>query len=555
MLSSPPPLEIPTALDLDTNTSSTSTSTSAMAMAMGGTMQPVPLSPAASSISSILSSSGNHHYQGPVAGANHSSHLHRTASNNSATGNGNTDFLYSEGSSDYIISRNPSVSSNISNSQYLTGASLEWQDITLTDLVETNKLIRISSKISVEKAFQTLVDNGLTSVPVEEFPHDLNCLTFDYTDLNAYLLLVLNKLKAEELRNIDYQPREEIPNLIKRAQRGEQVPVDFVIRITNKNPFIKLSEFDTLSNVVEILGSGVHRIAITNTTANNTTLSGILSQRRLIKYLWDNARRFPSMEPLLSSSIRSLHIGSANPIAIYGDQPLIEALITMHTQKMSSLAVVDRNYHLLGNISVTDVRLVSTSSKSELLYKSCLHFISVILNSRGLENGKDSFPIFHVTSHTSLGRAIAKLVATKSHRLWIVKPDSISSSPTSESHTHHYHHHNHNHNHGHGHVHDEDIHATGKLVGVLSLTDILALFAKTLGKSHVEPNIARRQRRRSSSGAQSIASVASMSTTGTGTGTGTGTVNGPGTPSSGVSATSGLEVFRRSISEQQQLPQ
>lgn len=449
----------------------------------------------------------------------------------------NTNLSEFPNDSTLMISRNPSTCS--ASSQCLNGASLEWQDIRLSELVEKNKLIVIDSKISVEKAFETLVDNGLTSVPVEEFPNDLNCLTFDYTDLNAYLLLVLNKIKAEDLKNMDYSPKDDIPSLIKKAQIGDQVPVSFVIRLTNKNPFIKLTENDTISTVVEILGTGVHRIAITK----ENKLSGILSQRRLVKYLWDNARRFPSMEPLLASSIKSLHIGSPNPISIFGDQSLIEALMIMHNLKMSSLAVVDRNYHLLGNISVTDVRLVSTSSKSELLYKSCLHFISIILNSRGLENGKDSFPIFHVTSHTSLGRAIAKLVATKSHRLWIVKPDSNSNSnstPTTpdspHTHVHNNLHqknishlnslsHSHSHTHTHPHSHhnpslEDDVRATGKLVGVLSLTDILSLFAKTLGKAHVEPNIARKQRRRSSSG------VASINTT------------------------NSLEMFRKSISEQ-----
>ncbi|GMM31291.1 Sds24 protein [Martiniozyma asiatica (nom. inval.)] len=404
----------------------------------------------------------------------------------------NSDFECDSNSA-FNLSRNASVTSA---SQYLNGASLEWQDIQLSELVEKNKLIRINSKISVEEAFQTLVNNGLTSVPVEEFENDLNCLTFDYTDLNAYLLLVLNKIKAENLKSMDY-PIEEIPLMVKKAQTGNQVPVSFVIRLTNKNPFIKLTENDTISTVVEILGTGVHRMAITK----DDKLTGIISQRRLVKFLWDNARRFPSMEPLLQSSIKSLHIGSANPISIYGDQLLIEALMKMHDLKMSSLAVVDRNYHLLGNISVTDVRLVSTSSKSDLLYKSCLHFISVILNSRGLENGKDSFPIFHVTSHTSLGRAIAKLVATKSHRLWIVNPDpttpstvgstSLPGTPDSSHSIHSFHNHQHS-----G---DDDGH-TGTLVGVLSLTDILSIFAKALGKNHVDPSIARKQRRRSSSG-------------------------------------------------------
>ncbi|VEU19750.1 DEKNAAC100338 [Brettanomyces naardenensis] len=421
------------------------------------------------------------------------------------------------------LSRNSSVSSSI-----LAGTSVDWQDVLLSELVEQNRLIVIGDNISVEDAFKTLVKNGLTSVPVEHYKDDPNCFTFDYADLNAYLLLVLNKVKPESLYSMDYTPKEEIPDLIRKAQRGEQVPVSFVIRISNKNPFIKLTESDTLSTVVEILGTGVHRVAITK----GNRLTGVLSQRRLIKFLWDNARRFPSMEPLLTSSLQSLHIGSPNPVSIYGDQLLIEAFMKMHTLKISSLAVVDRNYRLLGNISVTDVRLVSKSSRSDLLYKSCLHFISVILNSRGLENGKDSFPIFHVTSSSSLARTIAKLVATKSHRLWIVKPDNpapsqqaqgtapISPAATGSSA---YERQNsvsgasvampmHNSS---SNLSSEMAAATaaavtqekeisnGKLVGVLSLTDILSLLAKTLGKDHVDPNIAREQRRRSSSSASS----------------------------------------------------
>lgn len=393
------------------------------------------------------------------------------------------------------LSRNASMCSN--TSQFLSGASVEWQDIRLSELVETNKLITIDAQVSVEEAFQTLVNNGLTSVPVEESPNDPDCLTFDYTDLNAYLLLVLNKIKSEELLGMDYDSAL-VPGMVQHAQRGEQVPVSFVVRLNTKNPFIKLTEEDTISTVVEILGTGVHRVAITN----ENRLTGILSQRRLVKYLWENARRFPSMEPLFQSSIRSLNIGSPNPISIFGDQALIEALSRMHDLKMSSLAVVDRNYQLLGNISVTDVRLVSTSSKSDLLYKSCLHFISVILNSRGLENGKDSFPIFHITNHTSLGRALAKLVATKSHRLWIVNPEGQSAASSD-------HHHHHGHHHGSFSAPEEDRNS-GTLVGVLSLTDILFLYARTLGKNHVNPSIARKQRRRSSSGTASLKTNSSL---------------------------------------------
>lgn len=55
-----------------------------------------------------------------------------------------------------------------------------------------------------------------------------------------------------------------------------------------------------------------------------------------------------------------------------------------------------------------------------LLKSSCLHFLSVILTDRGLNDGKDSYPVFHVNSQSSLAHTVAKLVATQAHRYMIL---------------------------------------------------------------------------------------------------------------------------------------
>lgn len=388
----------------------------------------------------------------------------------------------------------------------------DWQNVSLTELVEESKLIFINGDISIEEAFKRLDSHNLTSLPVEEFENDLGCITFDYSDLNTYLLLVLHKIDIDQ-SELELDPHfhlEKSPaQLITDIKQGKQVPVKFVCQLTNKNPFIKLNEkMDTLLMVVEILGSGVHRVAI---VSNENKITGILSQRRLIRYLWDNARRFSSLDKLWQTPIDELGIGSSNVIFVYGDHPLIEALLLMSNDHISSVAVVDRQQNLLGNISITDVKHVTKSSQLYLLHKSCLHFVSVILNSRGLEDGQDSFPVFHVFPNTSLGRTIAKLVATKAHRLWIVKPRTTGSfsSPTKPALT----------------SNDSsssdlsvpvgglvnlkpevDGRGSSKLIGVISLTDILGLLASKQGNKFIDPNAARKQRRRSSSSASSKSS-------------------------------------------------
>ncbi|KAK5778778.1 hypothetical protein RI543_003701 [Arxiozyma heterogenica] len=409
------------------------------------------------------------------------------------------------------------MSESVSETLRRTSNDPKWASIPLGTLIETNKLIFVPGSLSVEEAFNTLVRNQLNSIPVEVFPGDMNCLTFDYNDLNSYLLLVLNKIQVNNQK------------VTEECQNGKPVPVGEIVKLTPKNPFYKLSETETLLTVMKILGSGVHRVAICN--PEMTFVKGILSQRRLIKYLWDNSENFTSLETLFNYSLQDLQVGVLNSqykptsrqsrvISIHGDEPLIMALYKMHVERISSIAVVDNQYNLLGNISVTDVKHVTRTSQYPLLHKPCRHFISVILNSRGLETGKDSFPVFHVYPTSSLGRILAKLVATRSHRLWIVQPpecvlasqtsgtagfsqsnsnnttiptqtdpqfQSQLSPTTSNNST----------------VNNpppssnlfEHEYRSGKLIGVISLTDIINLFVRvTIDYREVDPQTARRQR-------------------------------------------------------------
>ena len=438
-------------------------------------------------------------------------------------------------------------------SEILSQNTQQWQKIKLGQLIEPKKLIFIPASASVEESFNTLAKHHLNSIPVESVPGDMNCLTFDYNDLNSYLLLVLNKITIENKQ------------IMEDCQNGKPVAVGEIVRLPPKNPFIKIAEDETLSTVMGILGSGVHRVAITNNEM--TKVKGILSQRRLIKYLWDNARKFANLESLFNYTLQDLQIGVLNSnakptsrqsrvISINGEEPLIMALYKMFVERISSIAVVDNQYNLIGNISVTDVKHVTRTSQYPLLHKTCRHFISIILNSRGLETGKDSFPIFHVYPTSSLARTLAKLVATRSHRLWIVQPPETSQSGSvsgqggvipgatpgmpggvqETGHTGQGHPHTHTHNLNDKSSNNSTAHSstynspspilssvddpvtqsgvaaaavaaasapnlfekeyrTGKLIGVVSLTDIISLFARRQTEfKEVDPQTARRQR-------------------------------------------------------------
>lgn len=130
-----------------------------------------------------------------------------------------------------------------------------------------------------------------------------------------------------------------------------------------------------------------------------------------------------------------------------------------------------------------------------------------------MNDGKDSFPVFYVGPYSSLAHSVAKLVATRSHRMWIVdSPSPASSTPqtpvasvtappnllNSTAHTP---------TAPYTPISGASVpaaslpgqHMSGRLSGVISLTDVLNLIAKAGGLNPHEPDEARRQRRRSSS--------------------------------------------------------
>lgn len=155
-----------------------------------------------------------------------------------------------------------------------------------------------------------LIDYGLSSIPIRSDPNDGSvCGTVDYSDLNAFLLLIMGLYQPE-----DDEDLSSFEELAKKARAGNSIPVKLVKDLGKKDPFIQVKETDGLPKVMEILGSGVHRIAVVKEGTNEVI--GMLSQLRLVRFFWEFGRSFPSIESLYPCSLRDLNIGSSSVISI-----------------------------------------------------------------------------------------------------------------------------------------------------------------------------------------------------------------------------------------------
>ncbi|RMD39286.1 hypothetical protein DV735_g5841, partial [Chaetothyriales sp. CBS 134920] len=400
-------------------------------------------------------------------------------------------------------------------------AGRDWRTIRVQELTSPDELRFVDAKTTVEAATNLLIGSGAPVLLIREDDSSPVISTFDYRDLTAYLLMVVG-LAAPDDDHI-----QDFIQLAQKAREGTSVPLRDIEAWGKREPLTFVSGKADLIKAIELFGQAVQRIVVIDEETKAVT--GLLSQSRLVRFLWENGRHFPVIDQLYGQYLRDLKIGSNNVISIHGDRPLAEALTLLHHEGVSSLPVLDNASNVLGNISVADVKLLTKSSSLPLLRNTCTHFISVILSARGLDEGKDSVPVFHVTPMNTLAHTVAKLVATKSHRVWVTEPMTPSSSgpptpslasasltplahsPSISSPSHHY-------------IPPPSIfvadsggagdslpkspftassfpgqRVSWKLVGVISLTDILILFARAGGLHAADPNEVRMSRRRSSS--------------------------------------------------------
>lgn len=402
----------------------------------------------------------------------------------------------------------------------------DWKTIRVGEVVDLEQVRFADMNTSVEEATNMLIQSGPPNVLLlRDSPASRTAIgTFDYSDLNAYLLLVVGLAQPDEDQASSFR------ELAQKGREGKPIPLKDVKGLGPKEPLVTLPHTATLTKAVEILGSGVHRIIIVQ--EHTADAIGVLTQLRLVNFFWENGRHFPAIEALYSRTLRDLDIGTHSVFAINGDRPLSAALELMNNEGITSLPVLDNARNVVGNISHVDVKLLTKNTSLPLLQSSCIHFISVILSERGVNDGKDSYPVFYVNPWSTLAHTVAKLVATRSHRMWVVEsPSPASSGPptplltpstimpppnplTAQS--------SHSSTSGNG-ISNTSVtlpgpgipppvtHTTisasqipgatlsGRLTGVVSLTDVLNLFAKASGLHPVDPTEMRRYRRRSSS--------------------------------------------------------
>ncbi|KAG0262366.1 cell separation during budding [Mortierella polycephala] len=275
----------------------------------------------------------------------------------------------------------------------LTTTHHDWSMIQAGTLVENQRVIQISA-------------------PVYDAQKKTYVGMFDYSDLMAYLLIILKKMEVP----LDDQS-VEMHDLIEKTSKSQTIPVKLAADLSGKDPFCSVMAETRLGAVVSNFATGIHRVAVMD---SNGDIKGILTQSSVLDFLLRHLSEFPQLQPVMQQSLQQLGLSNSKVLSVNGEAQVLEALVLMSNSSVSSLAVLDDQGVLLGNVSMTDIQHIMKNLKTSWLWLSCFQLVSKVKMSRGVETGEDLYPVLDVTAEATFGYTLSKLQATKVHRLWVV---------------------------------------------------------------------------------------------------------------------------------------
>jgi CBS domain-containing protein len=275
-------------------------------------------------------------------------------------------------------------------------------------------------------ALEKLREVNISSAPIISSDGKSCFGLVDALDLVSFMVkLVLTdkdtgELASEHLKDLSYF----------RTETFRITHLRSIIDISRRNPLHTLPRKSAVSEAINIFARGTHRILLTD---ENGKTGNVLSQSDVVRYLYnDPTVVFDELE----HSMKQLGFAQKRVQYVTKDTKAIDAFLALHTQGLTSLAVVDpaEGHRLVGSLAASDVLLLA-----DLKLPSLLQPVSEFLQR--IQQRK---PLVTVEETATLRVLIRKLAQNWAHRAYVV---------------------------------DEQ----RRPIGIVTLTDIIDFMAKALG--------------------------------------------------------------------------
>jgi len=286
------------------------------------------------------------------------------------------------------------------------------------------RLVVLPGDFTVGEALRRMSRFNISSVPVTQSRKDSTILGFvDMLDLLAFMCSLIRKeLKPGETIQLAEDEKENLRN---KTEAFRNTLIREIVNLSQRDPFYILHGEESLSDAVELYLKGSHRIAITD---DDGDIIGVISQWTIANYLSTVPTDDKEWIPTLREPVGQSRFTTDNVISIDKNRKTIEAFMEMHSNKLSSLAVVDDNGKLWGNLSASDLKGFQLFFDNfEDLFRPVSEFLSTI---RKMQGRPENFVVC-VKNDTPVKDIVSRFNEDIIHRVYVVdnegKPTGVFS--------------------------------------------------------------------------------------------------------------------------------
>jgi CBS domain-containing protein len=186
-------------------------------------------------------------------------------------------------------------------------------------------------------------------------------------------------------------------------------PISQVLGLTQESRGVYVVEPEmSLSSIIQPLSSGYHRLLVPQKDDEGKRAYRVLSQSDVISYIYKHRQE---VKDVVKQKLSDLGFKPKEIASITADTPAVEGFRNMTSDKVPALAVVDKQGKLIGNLSASDLRGMSTKRLKDAV-KPVTEFLETI-------HGSVREPIT-ISFDSTLENAMDLITNEGVHRLWVV---------------------------------------------------------------------------------------------------------------------------------------
>jgi len=284
----------------------------------------------------------------------------------------------------------------------------KWLEKTTISVLKEVDIITVPSTATAASALRILTKHNILCAPILEESSNTYIGLIDMLDLVTFIVDIYKDLEGKG-------EATDFFSVLESGERFVTQDVKTIADFSQRNPFLPVRSDASLMSVLKLFGElCIRRLPVVNEAGKVVNL---ITQSAIVEYIAQHASHFPHK---MNQTVGELLIGCKPVVSVNIENKAIDAFKLMAERKVSAVAVVDDDKHLIANISARDIRKIAQDEKIiHALFTPIRQFVQLLFSDR---YEMEMNPGISCTVKDTLGTVFQKLTVSRVHRVYVVDP-------------------------------------------------------------------------------------------------------------------------------------